>query len=433
MITLITLNMIILLSLLFPVLTNSLAAGEMTAPTVNDKNLSITVLAKNIANASEFLPIGKDVFIIYNSTDKVSLVGELGLKKYPVLDVNPGNSGQIGLAGLSLGNLTNGSDILLGYVVPTDAEANLYNLTKIVYSYVWNRTALKLDNPERVVEVPLSNKSRYDTGTIVIDRNGSKYLAVDTSSSQPSDKSKADLYRKGNCVSGLLRIPIENSVNLSHTSETIKNTSIVTCFNGRLHGLSYQESANHLWGILSFSTGLKRITAFSIDKNNTNIYRICGDNLVGMGPNSNGSTFKDNFCSNKNDTTPLLNSLAYVDSLSLRDSYLNHLLLGYSNGSIYDVKVDPTVWNSTNKLHLFSSGAGYISEIEEGDNGLYVLATPAGSLEPSLYLIGPVISTIERAELVISYENLSLIATAIIASTIIGALLLHKRHNLHQK
>lgn len=377
--------------------------GASAQPSLMDHKLNLQVLAKNLSNASEFVIVDNNILLSHSNDDKVMLLRDNILRKYPVLNVNPGNAIGEGISGLIAVPYGLKFIVLVGYVTPEE-NLNPYS-NKILYSYYWNDTGLELVNPKRIIEIPIDNITRFDTGTLVGENNFIFFTMANSTVGATRETTNPD---SGGCKTILLRVPIRNN-SIDYPN---KNNSSI-CFDAPIHGLTYDRVGNEVFGIQSYPNGKQGIMILNLLTNRINVYDICllSDNLE-------NTKFRN--CLNLQRNSAPLTSLAFVNSTSLGPEYVNQLLLANANGSLFDINLtNIRSLDNTSSItaDLFANGLGNISQIRLNPDGLYVLAIQGGhsnlknGSESQLYLVSKEIKNFSDLNLTRNLDYTSIAVT----------------------
>ena len=426
-----------ILPIIFSLVIIPYLSSEINAsPAVHDNSLHVYPLAEHIASSREFISVGNNIFLIYYNSDKVSLIKDGILKKYPILDLTSDKKSIAGLVGISSDRHTNGSRLVLGYVTSTSEDLGSHYFDELIFQYDWNMTGLELVNPKRMIQVPIHAEGLNETGRMILSTNDKLYLVVDNITNQTNDPETG--YNESACSTRLIRVPTHNLTSVLYYPGFGNQYDFIGCIEGSLKGLTLDEETNSLGAIQSFPGKGDEIILVNTETNKTHHYVLCSHNLIRVSTFDLGKATKDSFCPPK-DQSYALTSLAFKSEI-LGDKYLNHIFVADSNGSIYDTRLESgIISNATNiPIDIYASGFGEIFKIQATTKGLYVLAEDPevsgkklNKTERTLYLISSENQPPIKEDLIKFYDRWSLLAIGLIISSLLGALFYNWRkiHN----
>lgn len=332
----------------------SYAAGSIPK-IIGDDKLVIQKIADQLDVPAGLEFVGKDILIIHRNIDKVSLIRNLELKKYPVLDVNPFNyENESKLSGIALKNLNNTNYVLLFYSEhPTNKVGEKSNLEEInrIYGYKWNATGLELTNATLILDLA-SEAPATISNNMVIGPDDKLYTAVDD-----SDNSSNDTI-----------ILSTDLINQSSQNIFLHQSGFEHDYGYKIHNLSamaFDPFTKLLWTVENSADGRAKIGLLRSD--------IDG-----------GSGNKTKF-SWKSDS--LVTALTFMNSSALGNKFSNDLMVGDISGNIYKFELDKSRANIAEgqnlSAELIATGFGPISDLKIGTDGaLYVLTLTEDSNFP---------------------------------------------------
>lgn len=368
----------------------AITSGSDPPEIQGDGTLVMQKIMNNLDKASSLEFVGRDILLIKNNDDKVNLIRNFEMKKYPILDVNVFNhENESGLLGVTSTTVNNTHYVFLFYSDFLLGMGKEFTPGKInrVYRYEWNESSLELVNPALILDLPFAPTNTNSGGKIIVGPDYQLYTVIgDPNKVTEQRKDKQDL--EGYSLSenkslndAILRTTLNGQPNRNNPFhekgfERYFAYGIRECIS-----MAFDPITGFLWATVKGSSGMPEV------------------NLISSGFDSGGKQSavtgsgndEPNFIWKKNST---LTALTFVNSSGLGNKYVNDLLLGDTDGYIYDFKLDNSRENLNIEQNLsknvFASGLGSISDLKIGTDGaLYVLTLTNNSSKEtgSLYRI----------------------------------------------
>ena len=146
-----------------------LLAAPVGAQTLSDPSLAIdtgfSVSGLSQPTTLDFLS-SNEMLVLQKADGQVRYVVSGALQMAPVLDVNVNSSSERGLLGIAI-NTETPRRVFLYYTEANGSDGGAA-LANRVYRYDWNSTTKMLENPQLVLDLPVTPGANHDGGIIVL-------------------------------------------------------------------------------------------------------------------------------------------------------------------------------------------------------------------------------------------------------------------------
>src|SRR5919197_112960 len=300
----------------------AVAAPSSAGPTINDPNLKVEVVFKDLKKPTSMTFLGpNDILVLEKDIGTVQRIINGKMLAEPLLDVNVANANERGLLGIAVAKHTNGPTYVFLYYTEAkvDGEDDCPKVSYCVLGhdplgnrlYRYELVDNKLVNPKLLLDLPAVPFPTHNGGEIIIGPDNNVYFTI------------GDVGNKGNAYG------IRNSFGIDFDPVTKKLWDSE-------NGPSFGDEINLVEpGFNSGWNKVQGVWAVGKDQKPGNVIRY-PHNLVTFG--GRGKYSPPDFTWN---STPGLTALKFLSSDKLGKQYQNDMFVGdFHRGNLYHFELN---------------------------------------------------------------------------------------------